>query len=317
MAETGAALERIWRRLLADPRRALESTLPPSDLQTLLMAITRTRARHRTASDLMRRWREDRSVRPSTVDARAVARVEGRLWDALPDAFAGVELSPVSPLGTCSAVAAVDQHRVLSTTRGTEVVSDLTNALAIEAAWRRRDSGERVVHLAAAHRVLRMQPFAPPASQHFRLFALVSTTRDTGGGRAEAQLMVDHLRVWTRVLPPLAPGAELRVELSTYDSPLLRERVQDTVLPALRPLPPRVTVVPDVAREHGRGYYTTAALRILASAGSAAAVELGDGGLTDWTAQLLADAKERCLISCVSTERLCALSPRTAPSARR
>jgi hypothetical protein len=317
MAETGAALERIWRRLLADPRRALEATLPPSDLQTLLMAITRTRAGSRTASDLMRRWREDRSVRPSTVDARAVARVEGRLWDALPDAFAGVELSPVAPLGTCSAVAAVDQHRVLSTTRGTEVVSDLTNALALEAAWRRRESGEQVVHLAAAHRVLRMQPFPPPASQHFRLFALVSTTRDTGGGRAEAQLMVDHLRVWTRVLPPLAPGAELRVELSTYDSPLLRERVQDTVLPALRPLPPGVTVVPDVAREHGRGYYTTAALRILASAGSAAAVELGDGGLTDWTAQLLADAKERCLISCVSTERLCALSPWTAPSARR
>jgi hypothetical protein len=37
-------------------------------------------------------------------------------------------------------------------------------------------------------------------------------------------------------------------------------------------------------------------------------VEIGDGGLTDWTAQLAADAKERCLISCVSTERWLALT---------
>ena len=36
--------------------------------------------------------------------------------------------------------------------------------------------------------------------------------------------------------------------------------------------------------------------------------EIGDGGLTDWTARLRADAKERCLISCVSTERWLACS---------
>jgi len=35
--------------------------------------------------------------------------------------------------------------------------------------------------------------------------------------------------------------------------------------------------------------------------------EVGDGGFTDWTAQLLSDAKERCFISCISTERLTAL----------
>jgi hypothetical protein len=293
--------------VLGDPRQALESQLPPTDLQTLLMAISRSRAGSRTAGDLMRRWQEDRYVHPSTVDPRAVARVEGRLWESLPEAFAGVELSPVVPLGTCSAVASVDQNRVLSTVRGTEVVSDLTNALAIEAAWRRRDTGAAVVHLAASHRVLRMQRFAPPYSQHFRLFALVSTRRDTGGGRAEAQLLVDHLRFWTGVLPQIAARGEFRVELSTYDSLPLRERLQDTVLPALQPLPAGVTVLDGVAREQGRGYYTTAALRMLATSGSTP-VELGDGGLTSWTAQLLADAKERCLISCVSTERLSALA---------
>ena len=45
------------------------------------------------------------------------------------------------------------------------------------------------------------------------------------------------------------------------------------------------------------------ALRITAAQGT---VELGDGGLTTWTAQLTQDAKERCLVSCIATERLTA-----------
>ncbi len=33
-------------------------------------------------------------------------------------------------------------------------------------------------------------------------------------------------------------------------------------------------------------------------------VELGDGGFTTWTAQLMGNAKERSLVSCISIERL-------------
>jgi hypothetical protein len=75
--------------MLINPRQALESQLPPTDLQTLLMAIARSRAVSRTAGDLMRRWQEDRYVHPSTVDPRAVARVEGALWETLPRTFKG------------------------------------------------------------------------------------------------------------------------------------------------------------------------------------------------------------------------------------
>jgi hypothetical protein len=41
-----------------------------------------------------------------------------------------------------------------------------------------------------------------------------------------------------------------------------------------------------------------------AAHGETADVELGDGGFTGWTAALMANAKERCLISCIATERL-------------
>jgi hypothetical protein len=83
--------------------------------------------------------------------------------------------------------------------------------------------------------------------------------------------------------------------------------MRDTVLPALHPLPPGVAVDEDAGRDRARGYYQRGALRIDTDAGGSWH-EVGDGGFTDWTAQLLNDAKERCLISCVSTERLAALA---------
>jgi hypothetical protein len=306
MATNAAALERIWLQAMADPRRALEEALSPSDLQTLLLDVARTRAAQRRPADLMQRWRDDRYVRPAGVDPRSVAKVVAQLWDLLPAQFSGLELSPVTPLGTCSSLGPVAQNRVLATTRGTEVVSDLTNALAIEAAWRRRETSAPVVHLAACHRVLRMQPFAPQNSQHFQLFALVSTARDIGSGQTEARLIIEHLRFWAAALPVIRPAARFAIELTSYASVLMRERLHDTVLPALSTLPPTVTVSYDPAREHARGYYTEAAQRIVGATANGQA-ELGDGGLTTWTSQLLADAKERCLVSCISTERLAAL----------
>jgi hypothetical protein len=47
-------------------------------------------------------------------------------------------------------------------------------------------------------------------------------------------------------------------------------------------------------------------LRIDLTTATGATANLGDGGLTDWTARLLGDAKERCLTSCISVERLAA-----------
>lgn len=306
MGTNSAALARIWSRAMPNPRRALEEALSPTDLQTLLLEVARARAAGRRPADLVRRWREDRYVRPATVDPRALSKLVAQLCALLPEQFVGIELSPVTPLGTCSVVGPVDQNRVLSTTRGVEVLSDLTNALALEAARRRQPADAPAVHLAACHRVLRMQPFAAPSSQHFQLFALVSSARDSGSGQTEAQLLTQHVRFWSTVLPRLRPGARFEVQLSAYDSVLMRERISDTVLPALEPLPTQVTAFLDATREHGRGYYANAAVRIVGRSGDEP-FELGDGGLTTWTSQLLADAKERCLVFCISTERLAAM----------
>lgn len=277
------AARRVWGRLPAGTRAALAG-LSPTDLQTVLMDLAAERAGRGRPADLVRRWREDRFVRPAPADPRALNAVEGRMWDLLPDEVGRIELSPVAPLGVSSVVGPVSQNRVVTTVRTSEVVSDPTNVLALEAAARRRGH-DRPVHLAACHRVLRAQDFGAGWSAHFRLFALVSSARDAGSARTEIGLLRFHLGYWARVLQ----GRPYRLEFTVFDDPVLAGRLRDAGLPAEE----------DPARQRGRGYYAGAALRI-----SLDGLEVGDGGLTTWTAQLLSDAKERCLISCLAPERL-------------
>ena len=298
---------RVWRQVAASPRAALDHGLSPADLQTLLLDVSRRRASRVTAARLLQRWRQDRYVRPTAADPRVLWPLEARLWAMLPPEFAGLELSPVAPLGACAALGPVSQDRVISTVRGSEVVSDQTNVLALEAAVRRKQERRSAVHLASCHRVLRGQPFdAPGHFQHFRLFALVSSARDQGSGTTEAELLTAHLKFWSDALSELLPHRRTSVQWTVFGFPPLRERIKDTVRPALEPLPGMVTLEEDPARERARGYYERGAIRIDV-AGDGGWQEVGDGGFTSWTAQLLGDAKERTFISCASTERLAAL----------
>ncbi|WP_431905202.1 hypothetical protein [Micromonospora carbonacea] len=299
------AERRVWAALPDDVRETL-ATLPAADLTTLLLSLARTRAARVRPAEVLRRWREDRFVSPADTDPRASAAVQALLWELLPAEVAGVELSPVAPLGTCTAVGPGSQDRIVTAIRPVEVVSDPTNALAVEAADRRR-RGDRqgAVHLAASHRVLRAQRFGPAMQAHFRLFALVSSARDTGSGRTQARLLTLHLAYWQRVLARLTPSAAPTLRFTVLGSPVLRERLDDTVRPALAAGGVPLAEEPD--RTRGRGYYVDAALRITATHGSEP-VELGDGGFTTWTAQLTTDAKERCLTSCISVDRLTALA---------
>ena len=70
--------------------------------------------------------------------------------------------------------------------------------------------------------------------------------------------------------------------------------------------PSRACVAQCVCCTRGAGYYSLAAIEIATQDGGGK-VDLGDGGFVDWTAQFLEDAKERCLISCLSTIRIATL----------
>ena len=297
------AVRRVWSLLPPGAQTVLEDELSPTDLQSLLLDLVRTRAHRTTPASVRRRWQQDRFVQPSPINPRRLAEVNLHLWRSLPPEFEGLALSPVTPLGTCAAVGATDQNRVLSTVRSSEVISDQTNVLALEAA-RRRLAGRGETHLAASHRVLRHQQFSHrDARPHFELFALVSSARDVGSARTEAELLVKHLRFWGEVVPTLV-DYEMVVDLTVIDDAALGERIRDTVQPQL----PGLHLRDAPRRTQGIGYYRAAAFKIIFRSEDGNESELGDGGFTSWTAALTADAKERCLISCVSSERLAQLA---------
>jgi hypothetical protein len=306
-------IERIERQVGVQGLVAmLAECLGPTDLQSLLLEVYCRRARRRRPSEVLADYERNRFVRPSPVSPVRLLEWERVAFSQLPPEFEPVELSPVCPLGTCSAVASVDQNWSISTARNTEVVSDSTNVLALECALRRREllraapRSREAVHLAASHRLLRGQRYeGPHLVSHFRLFALCSAGRDQGAWQFELSVLALHARFYLRALRAFL-GAEVPLQVSVSDltsevqAPLLESRL----LAPIRHEFAKVTCLIDSERSSGRGYYTGLCFHIYAAAPSGL-IELVDGGAVDWTQKLLSDAKERLVISGIGSERVC------------
>lgn len=100
----------------------------------------------------------------------------------------------------------------------------------------------------------------------------------------------------------MGPSSALRIALTDLGSETPRD--------AWRVSYPHVELAFDPAREGGRGYYTDVCFKIHARDADGEWVEIGDGGAVDWTRKLLSNAKERLVISGISSERICALKRR-------
>jgi hypothetical protein len=81
--------------------------------------------------------------------------------------------------------------------------------------------------------------------------------------------------------------------------------LESTVMAPLREEFPEAQFRVNQARLEGLGYYRNFTLRISAEAPDGRRYPLADGGFTDWTARLLANRKERLLISGVGSEFIC------------
>jgi hypothetical protein len=302
----GTALGRILRQ--AGDTAVLDTLarLSGADLTTLLLETMRVRARGLTPADVFRRHHSDRFVSPSAVPFARLRQVEDALLSAMPAEFEMVTLSPVAPLGTHSVLATVDQNKVVSTIRGSEVAADPTNALALEAALRRQRMSQDdprsagCVRLGAIQRVVRAQWFGQASMiPHFTLLGLVSAGRDTGNLAFERQHAIEHLSL-AADLVAAAGGQGTEIRLTT-----LEERFAPVVEGVEKALSGRsdVLVVKDPDRASGRGYYTGLCFKVYATVAHEWR-EVGDGGFVGWTQKLLGNRKERLLISGIGVERL-------------
>jgi hypothetical protein len=297
----------------------LTERIAPTDLQSLLLEVYSRLAAATTAKRLLEQYKRNRFVAPSAADPRTLVEIDRLAWKLLPEGYVPLELAPLCPLGTNSIVASVNQKKVVSTVRNTEVVADSTNVLALECAKRRRNLRQAAgrqrepVRLAASQRVTRAQVFTGPRmTAHFRILALCAAGRDEGSFRFEATELVEQIAFYVRLVREVAQlGCELteiRVALTDFSEGRLTAILEDQVLRPLSQRFPDARCHFDPTRSAGRGYYDRVCFKVFATDRSDGELELADGGPTPWTRHLLSDRKERLVISGLGVERLCPIA---------
>ena len=305
-------LQRITRELGGEAVLERLMRLAPSDLQSLLLELFAQMAGHLSPPQLLAQYEQNRFVAPSAGDPRVFVEIDRLAWSVLPEGYAPLELSPVAPLGTSSVVATVHQHKVLSALRGTEVLGDSTNLLALECAARRRSAreGRRApVRLAASHRLVRAQTFKGPRTwPHFRVIALCAAGRDEGTLRFECRELLEQLAFYLRLVDGLAalgrPFTAPRLAVTDLTGGALEPLVRSRVFEPLAQRFPALRCAMDPTRSSGRGYYRQLCFKLYATHAAGHELELADGGDVGWTGALLSDAKERLVISGIGIERM-------------
>jgi hypothetical protein len=260
--------------------------LSGSELQSVLLEVMQRRARGRAPADVLAQYRRDGFCKPAAVDQRTSVALDAHLLDAA-DGFEAIELSPVTPLGTCSTVALTDQNRVLSATRSTEIVSDPTNVLALECALRLRATPASPVHLATSQRVIRAQPVPklPGYAPHFRIFVLASGGSETRDHAFTVETLVRHVRTMLGALDRLEKhGYQFGVRRVDILATAERAATGDRVADALGEIATRGPL--DHAYYSGGLRYT-----VWATAADGTHLPLIDGGAFDWLVKLASNRR--------------------------
>jgi hypothetical protein len=264
----------------------LATGLSGSTLQSVLLEVMRRRAAARSPADVVAQYRRDPFCEPASVDQRTSVAIDGHLLAAA-DGFEAIELSPIAPLGACSAVALTDQNRVLSALRATEIVSDPTNVLALECALRLRAKPTSLVHIATSQRVIRAQPVPklPGYSSHFRIFVLASAGAEEKDHAFTVRTLSLHIRTMLGALDRLERhgysfGARRVDILAAPDRAGVGDRIAEGLgaIAARKPL--------------AHAYYSLGVRYMLwLTTPDGAEVPLVDGGAFDWLAKLTSNRR--------------------------
>jgi hypothetical protein len=284
---TNANDDHSWATRGLDPAllAQLDREMPATELWSLLLSVMERRAATRTAAGLMQQWQSDRFVEPAYIDQRTALELDRHLFAAAAD-FEALELSPLAPLGSCSVVAPTSQNRVVSTVRGTEVLADPTNVLALESAQRLRKRPTAVVKLATSHRCVRAQalPKRPGFAAHFRLFCLTTAGHETKDQALTVEALIEQIRTHLQALDLLEQhGYAFPGRVVTLLSSPERRPLADRVAGALSQI--------DIKHaELTKPYYD--GLRFMINVtGMEGEIPLVDGGAFDWVAKLAANRK--------------------------
>lgn len=305
--QQGQLLEKILAKASADNLMEwLGKTLSGSELNSLLLAVFNKRTQAISPAELLRNYTDNRFVPPVPMDVLQFKTFELRVLEYVQQqGYELFETGPVAPIGTCSVLGAVDQKKVISALRNTEVVADVTNVMALEIAKRKKENpGLQTLQLSATHRHIRAQHFDIPGfTTHFKIISLVTAGRDTGNYHFESETLIKHINVYTGLLTEV-----LALDLSQLSlrAICLDEPRTQFLFPVWERIFAGINIAKTslkIAAQNSNEYYRQFQFKIdLEHKGHT--IEIIDGGRVNWTEQLLDNRKERLLISGMGLEFL-------------
>ena len=275
--------------------------LSGSEFNSFMLRLFRDRTEGITSGDLMRQYKQSRFTKEADIDTLAFKKLELRCleWTAK-QGFEPFTPSPIAPLGTCSAIARINQNNVVSATRGTEVTSDMTNVMAMKTAIAHSGAGRDFPDLqfSATHRLVRTQPFDNPAyAAHFGILCLSSGGFDRGSFAFEINQLFKHIRVHHDILSREAGKHKsyTNILLKKVDHPfnafLEKRLAQEEFHYAVKV----------VQEESPTQYYDLVQFKSFTDF-NGEEINTSDGGLTDWTQKLIPNKKHRFFSSGIGIE---------------
>ncbi|MFC3802647.1 hypothetical protein [Cohnella sp. GCM10012308] len=287
----------------------LSNDMSGSELNTLLLEVFQRRKANISPSELLRSYKDNRFVSPASVDPIALKQLELELLGiAQSNRYTPIQLSPVAPFGTCSVVAPADQNKVISALRGTEVVADATNLMAlhiadgIKSGHFQNHSG--LIRFAATHRHVRAQKFpqSPGMLAHFSLYAMVTSGKDVGSYGFEKQSIWEHIAVYRQIFREKYQS-EIQLIINAREGYSDCEGLIERIVRHIREQAPDMTIITNLVSSDN-AYYKGLQFTIRATM-NGHEHNIGDGGFVDWTQQLLGNKKQRLLISAIGLDRMC------------
>ena len=312
--------DKFRARLEKDPRMKdlfnyLSEELGNSDLQSILIETFRIRSRKSSPSRVLREYRDNRFYRASEFSQAVYNRFDLLACSLLPENFHSLDLSPVTPMGTCTSMSNLSQNRMLSTIRNSEVLSDPTNTMALQAALLRKDyldsdaRSTQTINCCSSHRILRAQSFNEDKfSAHFRVFSLVSAGRDTGNFTFETEQLEKHIGFYLALIDQLNIQNSAEVQVSDFTGTFSTSLIED-MFARLSGKFREARFILENNRTEARNYYAPLAFRIRFSGPGGGTWDIVDGGFTNWTQLLLNSRKERLLSSAIGSELLIRVFP--------
>ncbi|WP_138754410.1 hypothetical protein [Paenibacillus sinopodophylli] len=302
-------LHRILRELGQDKiMTLLTKQISASDLNSLLLEVFREKMEQIEPKELLKKYEANRFVQPAEGDLLTLKQLElDVLRIAEEQSFAAIQLSPVAPLGSCSVVATVDQNKVISALRGTEVVADATNLLALHVAHLLKsdqaDNSSTFLRFGTTHRHIRAQSLnnAPGMLPHFHVFCLVTSGKDNGSYSFEKQAFLEQASVYQSLFDRLFQ-TDIEIVLNARKGYADADGLVERVLQYSREqgIKAKLSVSDSV---ESNAYYQGLQFTIKTVI-NGNSYTIGDGGYVDWPNQLLGRRKERMLISAIGLDRL-------------